>query len=179
MRFNEIQLPVIENGKSKQSQHIGDIFQQLQKTGFKYLSLRMADVDDDTPDDEVIEAYREQIEELMSEDNYENIEVIRLKNYSPSTGAYVYKPLRDKLETRLITHGQCSLFVEINEQTFEFQCRQGDMIRLPAEICYWLEVGVHACRYIHLHMTEAGWDRPADKQDIQPCTLSRSRRQAS
>lgn len=172
----EVQMPIINNCKSEQSQHIGDIFQKLQNTGFRYLSLRVTDADDDAPDDEVIEAYHEQIEELMQEDNYENIEVIELKNYSQNTGAYVYKHVRDKLETRLITHGQCSLFVKLDGQTFEFQCRQGDMIRVPAEVCYWLEVGVHACRYIHLYMTDEGWDKPADKQDIQPCTISPSRR---
>lgn len=172
MNVYEVQLPIIKNCKSKQSQQIGDIFQKLQNTGFRCLSLTVMDVDDDAPDDEVIEAYHQQIEELMQEDNYENIEVIRLKNYSQNTGAYVYKPVRDKLESRLVTHGQCSLFVKIDEQTFEFQCREGDMIRLPAELCYWLEVGVHACGYIHLYMTEEGWDRPSDKQDIQPCTIS-------
>lgn len=150
MRFNEVQLPTIGNRNPEQSQHIEDVFHKLQTTGFKYLSLSITSMDDDTPDDEVIEAHREQIEELMNEDNYENIEVIRLKNYSRRTGAYVYKPLRDTFETRLITHGQCSLFVKINDQTFEFQCRQGDMIRLPVELCYWIEVGVHSCRYIHL-----------------------------
>lgn len=174
MRSNEVQLPIIGNRNSEQSQHIEDVFHKLQMTGFKYLSLNINNIDDDTPDDEVIEAHREQIEDLMNEDNYEGIEVISLKNYSQSTGAYVYKPDRDTFETRLITHGQCSIFVKINEQTFEFQCRQGDMIRLPAELCYWLEVGVHGCRYIHLYMTEDGWDRPSDKQDIQPCILSRS-----
>ena len=132
-------------------------------------------VDDDTPDDEVVEIYHAEIEELMNEDDYEYIEVIRLKNYSRNTGSYVYKPMRDTLETRLITHGQCSFFVKINKQTFEFQCRQGDMIRLPAEFCYWIEVGVYGCRYVHLYMTEDGWDRPSDQQDIQTCTLSRSR----
>lgn len=179
MMFYELQPPVINNNKCGQSQHIEDVFQNLQSTGFKYLSLNMLDLEDNTPDDEVIEAYREQIEQLMNEDNYQNIEVIRLKNYARNTGAYVYKPLRDKLESRLITHGQCSLFVKIDEQIFEFQCRQGDMIRLPGTLCYWLEVGAHACRYIHLYMAEEGWDKPSNKQDIQPCLYSPSLRQVS
>lgn len=174
MRFNEVQLPIIGNRESEQSQHIEDVFHKLQTTGFKYLSLSIINMDGDTPDDEVIEAHSDQIEELMNDDNYENIEVISLKNYSRNAGSCVYKPVRDSLETRLITHGQCSLFARISGQIFEFQCRQGDMIRLPADLCYWIEVGVHACRYIHLYMTEDGWDRPSDKQDIQPCTLSRS-----
>lgn len=176
MRFDEVTLPITGVRNPAQSQHLEDVFQELQTTGFQYLSLNIIDMHDDTPDDEVIEAHREQIEAPMNEDNYEHIEVISLKNYSRTTGTYVYKPVRDVFETRLITHGQCSLFVKINEQTFEFQCGQGDMIRLPAELCYWLEVGVHACRYIHLYMTDDGWDKPSDKQDIQPCTFARSAR---
>jgi len=174
MRFNEVKLPITGDHKSANSQHIEDVFNTLQATGFKCLSLHIADVDHDTPDDELIEAYREHIEDLMDEDGYEHIEVIRLKNYSRNTGAYVYKAVRNTYETRFITHGQCSLFVQIAEQTFEFQCRQGDMIRLPAELCYWIEVGVHACRYIHLYMTEDGWDRPSAKQDIQPCSFMKA-----
>ena len=178
MNVYEVQLPIDDHRKSQKDPQVGDIFQKLQKSGFKYLSLTVKDADDDAPDDELIESYHAPIEELMAEDNYENIEVISLKNYSSTTGAYVYKPVRDTLETRLITHGQCSLFVKIDDQVFEFQCRQGDLIRLSGELCYWLEIGVHDCRYIHLYMTEAGWDKPADKQDIQPCTISSTPRQA-
>ncbi len=179
MNVYEVQLPSTENYKSAQGTQVGDLFRKLQKTGFKYLSLTVKDADDDAPDDELIEAYHAPIEELMNEDNYENIEVISLKNYSASTGAYVYKPVRDLLETRLVTHGQCSLFAKIDGHTFEFQCQQGDLIRLPSELCYWLEVGVHGCRYIHLYMTKEGWDKPSDKQDIQPCSKSPGLRQAS
>ena len=174
MGFNEVQPSISGQLNSTQPQHIEDVFHTLQMSGFKYLSLSIASMDDDMPDDEVIEAHREQIEELMNDDKYENIEVISLKNYSRHTGAYVYKPVRDVFETRLITHGQCSLFVKINDKNFEFQCRQGDIVRLPAELCYWLEVGVHDCRYIHLYMTESGWDRPSDKLDILPCRASHS-----
>lgn len=172
MGVYESQLPMIGCTKVGQSRYIEDVFQKLQLAGFKYLSLNIPQVDEQTPDDELIEAYRDQLEELMNEDNYEYIEAISLKNYSTHTGAYVYKPVRDTFETRLISHGSCSLFVTIDEQVFEFQCRQGDMIRLPGNLCYWIEVGVHACRYIHLYMTDEAWDKPCDRQDIQPCTLA-------
>ncbi len=174
MRYFEVQLPVCENIDSKKSQHVEDVFQKLQNTGFRYHSLKINVTDDDTPDDEVIEAHSDQIETLMNDDGYEHIEVIHLKNYSRVTGAYVYKPVRDKFETRLITHGQCSLFVNVDNQIFEFQCRQGDMVRLPGELCYWFEVGMHACRYIHLYLTDEGWDKPSNKQDIQPCRVMSS-----
>jgi len=178
MILKEAQLPMIGNPNTGQSQYVEDVFQKLQNSGFKYMSVSAIQLDDNTPDDEVIEAHSVQIEGLMNDDSYDSVEVISLQNYSHNTGSYVYKPVRDQYETRLITHGQCSLFVVINKQTFEFQCRQGDIIRLPAEFCYWLEVGAHACRYIHLYMTEDGWDRPSNKQDIQPCTLTGTMRHA-
>lgn len=168
MRPIEVPLSVVADQTKKESQIVEDVFQELQNSGFKYLSFGLTELDDDVPDDELIEAHSDTLEELMNEDNYENIEVISLKNYATKTGAYVYKPCRDTYETRLITHGQCSLFVNINGKIFEFQCFQGDVIRLPANWYYWLEVGVHACRYIHLYMSKDGWDKPSYKQDIQP-----------
>ena len=164
MRFDEVQLPATSESKGR-PKYIGDIFDELQASGFRYVTMGCDVSDEDLPDDELIENYREQIEKLMIEDNYENIEVIELKNYSARTGSKVYKSNRDVFETRLITHGQCSLFVNINDKLFELQCNQGDVIRIPASIPYWLEVGVHACRYIHLFMTEAGWDKPVETRD--------------
>lgn len=164
MRFNKVQLPVQDCHNKNNSQYIGDILQTLKSNGFNHFRFDLIELDSDTPDDELIEAHREQIDALMLEDDYKNIEVIRIKNYSSDTGPYVYKPVRDLYETRLITHGQCSLFVRINGKTFEFQCKQGDVIRLPADLMYWLEVGLHKCRYIHLFMTEDGWDMPSDMQ---------------
>jgi cupin superfamily acireductone dioxygenase involved in methionine salvage len=180
MRLNEVQLPVIgnQNKNKKNTQIIEDVFHELQTSGFKYLTFGQIELDEDVADDELIEAHHEHIEELMNEDSYEHIEVIRLQNYSAKTGAYVYKPCRDKYETRLITHGQCSLFITINKKVFEFQCRKGEVIRLPATLNYWFEVGVHACRYIHLYMSKDGWDKPTDKQDIQPGMLSIRQKQA-
>ena len=170
MRYYDAQLPVDGDIKGQgHSQHIEDLFQKLQNCGFSCHPLIIKLTEDDTPDDELIEAYREQIEQLMDDDAYAHLEVIRLQNYSRETDAYVYKPVRDKFEARIITHGKCSLFVQVDGQIFEFHCSQGDVVRIPAELCYWFEVGVHACRYIHLYMTEEAWDKPSERQDIQPC----------
>jgi len=172
MMLSDVRLSITENYNEKSTRYLTEVFQTLHDSGFNYLSYNIVDVDEDTPDDEVIEVHSAHIEELMNEDDYTNIEVVSLKNYSRNTLPYVYKPWRDRFETRLITHGQCSIFVKVNGHVYEFQCRQGDMIRLPADLCYWIEVGVHGCRYIHLFMTEHGWDKPSDKQDIQACRFS-------
>lgn len=169
--LRDVHFPITENYNSNSKTYLNDIFQSLHESGFRYLSLNIATVDEETPDDEVVEAHSRHIEEAMDEDGYENIEVISLKNYSRNTSPYVYKPVRNKFETRLITHGQCSIFVKVDGQAFEFHCRQGDMVRLPADLCYWIEVSPHGCRYIHLYMTKDGWDKPSDKQDIQPCSF--------
>lgn len=174
MRYYEVPLPIDGNlERQRRSQHIEDLFLKLQESGFSYHPLKINFTEDDTPDDELIEAYGEQIEQFMDEDDYRQIEVIRLQNYSRDTGAYVYKPVRDRVETRLITHGKCSLFVQIDARVIEFQCSQGDMVRIPGEFCYWFEVGVHACRYIHLYMSEEAWDKPSERLDIQPCSVMR------
>ena len=173
MKYYDVQLPLIEINDKNKSEYIGDVFQQLQKAGFRYHATQARQIDDETPDDELIDVYRDIIEQSMEEDAYSQLEVIRLQNYSNSTGAYVYKPVRDEYETRLITHGRCSLFVQLNEQVFEFQCSQGDMVRIPGDMCYWFEVGMYACRYIHLYMTGDAWDRPSERQDIQPCSTLR------
>lgn len=166
MRYFDSQQSLGNSPGNIKPQPVGDIFQQLQGLGFKYQSHAIQQVDEDIPDDELIEAYREVVDNIMDEDGYRHIEVIHLQNYSRITGAYVYKSVSDKLETRLITHGKCSLFIKLDDQVLEFECRQGDVIRVPGNLNYWVEVGMHACRYIHLYMSEEAWDKPTDRQDL-------------
>ena len=149
--------------------NVEEVLQELQEIGFRYSYVAIAQVDDDAPDDEVIEIYREQIEYFMNRYAYEFVEVIKLSSNSRADGAYVYKAERDEFETRLITHGQCSLYLRFQGQIVELQCKAGDIIHIPISLCYWLEGGMRDCRYVHLYMTKHGWDTPCVRQDLQPC----------
>ena len=159
----------IEENIQACSLNIEEVLQELQQTGFRYSSAVIEAIDADAPDDEVIEIYRDPIEFFMNKHEYEFVEVIKLSTNSRSNGAYVYKSERDAFETRLITHGQCSLFLRFQGQIVELQCKSGDMIHIPSTLCYWLEGGMHDCRYIHLYMTGNGWDKPCVRQNLQPC----------
>jgi len=152
--------------------NIEEVLQELQQIGFRYSSAAIEQIDAEAPDDEVIEIYREQIEFFMNRHEYEFVEVIKLSTNSRSGGAYVYKAERDEFETRLITHGQCSLFLRFQGQLVELQCKSGDIIHIPSTLCYWLEGGMRDCRYVHLYMTNNGWDTPCVRQNLQPCATA-------
>lgn len=145
--------------------------EQIQHMGFKYKSNEPVLVSADTPDDEIIETHRELIANLMEEDAYDFVEVIRLKRAIENNASYIYKEVRDPFETRLITHGHCSLFIRFNGQILELVCKSGDLIRIPAQLCYWLEGDVQNCHYIHLYSSQIAWDRVTSKQDFSPCAL--------
>lgn len=157
--------------ESQDSLSVDQALQQLQELGFRYHATQSQVIEEDAPDDEIIEANREQIANLMEEDGCEFIEVIRLKATFKERAAYIYKQKRDDFEIRLITHGQCSLFVRFNGQILELQCNSGDLIRMPAQLCYWIEGGIRTCHYIHLYSTTDGWDKVSTQQDSYPCAL--------
>ncbi|MDH5178341.1 MAG: hypothetical protein OEZ39_07030 [Gammaproteobacteria bacterium] len=146
--------------------------QQIQRLGFSYHTAQMNVIDDDTPDDEIIEACHAQIATLMEEDGYEFMEVIRLKSSPKDHAAYIYKPERDNLEARLITSGHCTLFVRFKGQILEFHCQAGDVIRMPGELCYWIETDLGVCHYVHLYASPDGWDNVTARQDSHPCAMA-------
>lgn len=170
MQLFDLQHSCGEQGQDSLS--MDQALQQLQDMGFRYHSVSLHAIEVDTPDDEIIEANREQVASLMDEDGYEFVEVIRLTTTPKASAAYIYKSERDVLETRLITHGKCSMFIRFNGQILELQSNPGDLIRMPGQLCYWIEAGIHDCHYIHLYSTDKAWDKVTAQHDSHPCALS-------
>lgn len=130
---------------------------------FERIPLAPADLDWDANQDEVIEVYREPLDELMQRFDFAAIDVVSV---------WPDHPRRDKMrrrfacehwhrgeEGRLFVDGGGVFYVRVRGKVLVMRCRRGDFISLPAGTCHWFDIGDPPMfRSIRLFPSADGWD---------------------
>ncbi len=102
-----------------------------------------------SPSDQVLSAYKEQIEHLCSEQGYQTVDVISLNGTLPEVAANVPQ-LREKFlsehthsedEVRFFVAGQGLFSLHLKGKVFEVLCQRGDLISVPAGTEHWFDMG--------------------------------------
>lgn len=112
--------------------------------------------------DEVIEAYREDIDRLMREKGYQAVDVVSMTPDHPDREALRRKFLDEHRhsedEVRFFVHGQGLFSLHINDRVYEVLCEQGDLISVPANTRHWFDMGPEPeFIAIRLFSDPAGW----------------------
>lgn len=93
----------------------------------------------------VIEAYRHDIDRLISEDGYQTVDVISLNNQHPQKAELRQKFLNEHThsenEVRFFVAGEGLFSLHVNNKVFEVLCQQGDLISVPANTPHWFDMG--------------------------------------
>lgn len=99
--------------------------------------------------EQVLQAYREQIDRLVAEDGYLTVDVISLDSSNPDVKAKV-PGLRQKFlsehrhgedEVRFFVEGRGLFSLHINSSVYEVLCEKGDLISVPANTPHWFDMG--------------------------------------
>jgi 1,2-dihydroxy-3-keto-5-methylthiopentene dioxygenase len=95
--------------------------------------------------DEVIAAYRSDIDKLMSENGYQAVDVISLTPDNPQKDAFRQKFLSEHThsedEVRFFVAGSGLFTLHIGEKVFEVKCESGDLIGVPDGTRHWFDMG--------------------------------------
>ncbi|MBZ2187958.1 acireductone dioxygenase [Alcanivorax sp. JB21] len=95
--------------------------------------------------DEVIEAYRADIDRLISEQGYQTVDVISLNADHPDKATLRQKFLDEHRhsedEVRFFVAGSGLFSLHIDDKVYEVLCEQGDLISVPANTPHWFDMG--------------------------------------
>jgi len=121
-----------------------------------------AQVADDASQDEIIAAYRGDIERLMAENGFQSVDVISLNASHPDKAALRQKFLNEHIhseyEVRFFVDGQGLFYLHIGDAVYSVLCEKGDLISVPAGVKHWFDMGPNPhFKAIRLFTNPAGW----------------------
>ncbi|MBB3228606.1 1,2-dihydroxy-3-keto-5-methylthiopentene dioxygenase [Luteibacter sp. Sphag1AF] len=121
--------------------------------------------------DEVIDAYRGDIERLMSSEGYQSVDVISLKPDHPDRATLRQKFLSEHThsedEVRFFVAGAGQFTLHIDGRVYEVLCEQGDLIGVPDGTPHWFDMSESPYFVaIRLFTNKDGWIAQFTGQDI-------------
>jgi len=112
--------------------------------------------------EEVIAAYREQIEHLKAEGGYVAVDVISLTDRHPQKDELRAKFLDEHThgedEVRFFVAGRGLFSMHVGDEVYAMLCERNDLISVPAGTRHWFDMGEHphfVC--IRLFNNPEGW----------------------
>jgi len=112
--------------------------------------------------DEVIAAYRADIERLQRDEGYQAVDVVSLTPDHPDRAALRAKFLNEHThsedEVRFFVAGCGQFTLHIGEKVYEVLCEQGDLIGVPDNTRHWFDMSERPCFIaIRLFTNKDGW----------------------
>jgi 1,2-dihydroxy-3-keto-5-methylthiopentene dioxygenase len=121
--------------------------------------------------DEVIAAYRADIDRLMREEGYQAVDVISLEPDNPDRAAFRKKFLNEHThsedEVRFFVAGAGQFTLHIGDKVYEVLCESGDLIGVPDRTRHWFDMSESPYFIaIRLFTNKEGWVAEFTGEDI-------------
>jgi len=121
--------------------------------------------------DEVIAAYRGDIDRLMAEEGYRAVDVISLKPDHPDRATLRQKFLSEHThsedEVRFFVAGAGQFTLHVNGKVYDVLCEQGDLIGVPDGTRHWFDMSESPYFVaIRLFTNKDGWVAQFTGEDI-------------
>lgn len=139
------------------------ISELLQARGVRFERWQAnAPLTDASTQDEVIAAYRADVERLMAENGFQSVDVVSLHPDHPDKAALRQKFLNEhthfEFEVRFFVDGQGLFYLHLGDQVYTVLCEKGDLISVPAGATHWFDMGPNPnFKCIRLFTNPAGW----------------------
>jgi 1,2-dihydroxy-3-keto-5-methylthiopentene dioxygenase len=126
---------------------------------------------DDASQDEVIAAYRADIDRLMQENGFQSVDVISLTPDHPDKAMLRQKFLNEhthsEYEVRFFVDGQGLFYLHLGDKVYTVLCEKGDLISVPAGATHWFDMGANPrFKAIRLFTNPEGWVANFTDSDI-------------
>ena len=128
--------------------HFDDIASTLAEQGVRFDRWQAATpIQPGASQDEVINAYRGQIDQLMTERGYITVDVISLNSDHPQKAELRAKFLDEHRhaedEVRFFVAGRGLFTLHIGDYVYAVVCEKNDLISVPAGTAHWFDMGEH------------------------------------
>ncbi|MET0229413.1 MAG: cupin, partial [Rhodanobacteraceae bacterium] len=122
-----------------------DIARELGKVGVRFEQWEAAQpIAPGASQEEVIAAYRDDIDRLMREGGYQSVDVISLNPDNPDRATFRRKFLNEHThsedEVRFFVAGAGQFTLHIGEKVYEVLCEKGDLIGVPDGTRHWFDM---------------------------------------
>jgi 1,2-dihydroxy-3-keto-5-methylthiopentene dioxygenase len=126
--------------------HAEDIAATLAEVGVRFERWQAcAPIAPGASQEEVIAAYRHEIDKLMSEQGYVTVDVISLDRSHPQKAELRAKFLDEHThgedEVRFFVAGRGLFTLHVGEQVYAVLCEKNDLISVPAGTRHWFDMG--------------------------------------
>ncbi|KZY07155.1 cupin, partial [Alcanivorax sp. HI0033] len=126
-------------------QHLTDkaaMAKVLADAGIRYEQWQATqELSDNPQQEEVIAAYKADIDRLIAEEGYQTVDVVSMVPDHPEKAAFRQKFLEEHRhsedEVRFFVEGQGLFTLHIGERVYEVLCTKGDLISVPANTPHW------------------------------------------
>jgi 1,2-dihydroxy-3-keto-5-methylthiopentene dioxygenase len=141
----------------------GDIARELGSVGVRFEQWEASQpVAPGASQEEVIAAYREDIDRLMRDGGYQAVDVISLKPDNPDRAAFRKKFLNEHThsedEVRFFVAGAGQFTLHIGDKVYEVLCEKGDLIGVPDGTRHWFDMSESPYFVaIRLFTNKEGW----------------------
>lgn len=130
-------------------QHLTDkpaMTEALAKAGVRYEQWQAsAPLSENPSQDEVISAYKADIDRLMKNEGYQTVDVVSMVPDHPEKEAFRKKFLDEHRhsedEVRFFVEGKGLFTLHIEDKVYEVLCGKGDLISVPANTPHWFDMG--------------------------------------
>lgn len=97
------------------------------------------------PQEQVIAAYRQDIDRLIADEGYQTVDVVSLGSDNPNKAELRKKFLDEHRhgedEVRFFVDGAGLFSLHIGDKVYEVLCTKGDLISVPANTPHWFDMG--------------------------------------
>jgi 1,2-dihydroxy-3-keto-5-methylthiopentene dioxygenase len=116
----------------------------------------------DAGQDEVLKAYRDEIERLNADHGFQSVDVVSLDSDHPDKVAlrrkFLAEHTHEDFEIRFFVDGRGLFYLHVDGQVYLVLCERGDLISVPANTTHWFDMGENPCfTCIRFFTTAEGW----------------------
>jgi 1,2-dihydroxy-3-keto-5-methylthiopentene dioxygenase len=139
------------------------ITEQLNKVGIRFEAWKTdPSLKSGAAAEQVIAAYRPEIDRLMHEKNYQAVDVVSMTPDHPQKNELRQKFLSEHThsedEVRFFVSGEGLFSLHIQDKVYEVLCQRGDLIGVPDLTRHWFDMGPNPNFIaIRLFTNPAGW----------------------
>lgn len=116
----------------------------------------------DASQDEILAAYRREIDRLAQEAGYGTVDVVRMTPDNPKKeelrAKFLDEHTHDEDEVRFFVEGSGAFYLHIASKVYQVVCTRDDLISVPAGTQHWFDMGPEPhFTAIRLFISPEGW----------------------
>ncbi|SFM48946.1 1,2-dihydroxy-3-keto-5-methylthiopentene dioxygenase [Marinobacter zhejiangensis] len=123
----------------------GEIQRLLAEQGIRFEQWSTRDLPADASQDEILEAYANEVSRLKSECGFQTADVVSLNPDHPDKDAFRKKFLDEHThsedEVRFFVRGQGLFYLHLGELVYAVLCQRNDLISVPDGTRHWFDMG--------------------------------------